>query len=274
MSGSEMSPTHFLEVAVEAAREAGEILVVEHSRPQTISYKGDVDIVTETDKKSEAAIVSRLRTHFPKHAIVAEEGSGDAALKSRYCWYVDPLDGTTNFAHGYPCFAVSIALLEDGEPLVAAVLNPINNELFTAARGEGSFLNQKRIHVSQIQTISKSLLATGFPSQKRSSNPNIHYYWEFTLRSHGVRRAGSAALDLCSVACGRFDAFWEFGLKSWDSAAGILLVREAGGSVTDFAGQPYHVGDRELIASNGLIHDEMRKIVADVAERAASKQPL
>jgi myo-inositol-1(or 4)-monophosphatase len=276
MSGSETSPTHFLAVAVEAAREAGEILVAEHSRPQTISYKGDVDIVTETDKKSEAAIVARLRTHFPKHAIVAEEGGGgtadqNAAKSSRYCWYVDPLDGTTNFAHGYPCFAVSIALLEEGEPLVAAILNPILNELFTATRGEGSFLNQKRIHVSQIQTISKSLLATGFPSQKRSSNPNIHYYWEFTLRSHGVRRAGSAALDLCSVACGRFDAFWEFGLKSWDSAAGILLVREAGGSVTDFAGQPYHVGDRELIASNGLIHDEMRKIVADVAERAASK---
>ena len=276
MSASETNPTHFLEVAVEAAREAGEILVAEHSRPQTISYKGDVDIVTETDKKSEAAIVARLRTHFPKHAIVAEEGGGgtadqNAAKSSRYCWYVDPLDGTTNFAHGYPCFAVSIALLEEGEPLVAAILNPILNELFTATRGEGRFLNQKRIHVSQIQTISKSLLATGFPSQKRSSNPNIHYYWEFTLRSHGVRRAGSAALDLCSVACGRFDAFWEFGLKSWDSAAGILLVREAGGSVTDFAGQPYHVGDRELIASNGLIHDEMRKIVADVAERAASK---
>jgi myo-inositol-1(or 4)-monophosphatase len=276
MSGSETSPTHFLEVAVEAAREAGEILVAEHSRPQTISYKGDVDIVTETDKKSEAAIVSRLRTHFPKHAIVAEEGGGgteaqNAAQSSRYCWYVDPLDGTTNFAHGYPCFAVSIALLEDGEPLVAAILNPILNELFTATRGEGSFLNQKKIHVSQIQTISKSLLATGFPSQKRASNPNIHYYWEFTLRSHGVRRAGSAALDLCSVACGRFDAFWEFGLKSWDSAAGILIVREAGGIVTDFSGQPYHVGDRELIASNGLIHDEMRKIVADVAERATSK---
>jgi len=229
VSASETNPTHFLEVAVEAAREAGEILVAEHSRPQTISYKGDVDIVTETDKKSEAAIVARLRTHFSKHAIVAEEGGGgtadqNAAKSSRYCWYVDPLDGTTNFAHGYPCFAVSIALLEDNEPLVAAILNP-----------------------------------------------NIHYYWEFTLRSHGVRRAGSAALDLCSVACGRFDAFWEFGLKSWDSAAGILIVREAGGIVTDFSGQPYHVGDRELIASNGLIHDEMRKIVADVAERAASK---
>jgi myo-inositol-1(or 4)-monophosphatase len=271
MSGSDTNPTHFLEVAVEATREAGDILVVEHSRPQTISYKGDVDIVTETDKKSEAVIVSRLRTHFPKHAIVAEEGSGDGAQQSKYCWYVDPLDGTTNFAHGYPCFAVSIALLEDGEPLVAAILNPISNELFTAMRGGGSYLNQKKIHVSKVPTISKSLLATGFPSQKRTSNPNIYYYWEFTLRSHGVRRAGSAALDLSSVACGRFDAFWEFGLKSWDSAAGILVVREAGGTVTDFAGHPYHVGDRELIASNGLIHDEMRKIALDVGERAASK---
>ncbi|HXW18048.1 MAG TPA: inositol monophosphatase family protein [Candidatus Acidoferrales bacterium] len=268
MSAPESSPSHFLEIAVEAAREAGEILVAEHSRPQKISYKGEVDIVTETDKKSEAAIVNRLQTHFPKHAIVAEEGSGDAAAASRYCWYVDPLDGTTNFAHGYPCFAVSIALFEEGVPLVAAVLNPIANELFTATRGGGAFLNQKRIHVSQIATISKSLLATGFPSHKRTSNPNIYYYWEFTLRSHGVRRAGSAALDLSSVACGRFEAFWEFGLKAWDSAAGILLVREAGGTVTDFAGHPYHAGDRELIASNGLIHEEMRAVAADAAERA------
>jgi myo-inositol-1(or 4)-monophosphatase len=268
MSPSENEQTHFLEVAVEAAREAGEILLAEHSRPQTISYKGDVDIVTETDKKSEAKIVSRLRTHFPKHAIVAEEGSGDGAQQSKYCWHVDPLDGTTNFAHGYPCFAVSIALLENGEPLVSAVLNPISNELFTASRGEGSFLNQKKIHVSSVPTVSKSLLATGFPSHKRTSNPNIYYYWEFTLRSHGVRRAGSAALDLSSVACGRFEAFWEFGLKAWDSAAGILLVREAGGTVTDFAGHPYHAGDRELIASNGLIHEEMKAIAADAAERA------
>jgi myo-inositol-1(or 4)-monophosphatase len=270
MSSPENSPTHFLQVAVEAAREAGAIILAEHSRPQKISYKGEVDIVTETDKKSEAAIIARLRSYFPKHAIVAEEGGGDAAAASRYCWYVDPLDGTTNFAHGYPCFAVSIALFEDGEPLVAAILNPVSNELFTATRGEGAYLNQKRIHVSEISTLSKSLLATGFPSQKRTSNPNIYYYWEFTLRSHGVRRAGSAALDLSSVACGRFEAFWEFGLKPWDSAAGILLVREAGGTVTNFAGYPYRVGDRELIASNGLIHDEMRKIAADVAERAAA----
>lgn len=270
MSAPETNPSHFLEVAVETAREAGAILVGEFSRPQQISYKGEVDIVTETDKKSEAAIVSRLRTHFPKHAIVAEEGGGNAAASSRYCWHVDPLDGTTNFAHGYPCFAVSIALLEDGEPLVAAVLNPIADELFTAVRGEGAILNQKKIHVSKVPTLSKSLVATGFPSSKRTSNPNIYYYWGFTLRSHGVRRDGSAALDLCSVACGRFEAFWEFGLKSWDSAAGILIVREAGGVVTDFSGRPYHPGDRELLASNGLIHDEMCKVAADVAEHAAA----
>jgi myo-inositol-1(or 4)-monophosphatase len=253
VSAPETNPSHFLEVAVETAREAGAILVGEFSRPQQISYKGEVDIVTETDKKSEAAIVSRLRTHFPKHAIVAEEGGGNAAASSRYCWHVDPLDGTTNFA-----------------PLVAAVLNPIADELFTAVRGEGAILNQKKIHVSKVPTLSKSLVATGFPSSKRTSNPNIYYYWGFTLRSHGVRRDGSAALDLCSVACGRFEAFWEFGLKSWDSAAGILIVREAGGVVTDFSGRPYHPGDRELLASNGLIHDEMCKVAADVAEHAAA----
>ena len=271
MSGSETSPIHFLEVAVEAAREAGAIVLSEFARPQKISYKGEVDIVTETDKKSEAAIVARLRSHFPQHAIVAEEGSGGAAAPSRYVWHVDPLDGTTNFAHGYPMFAVSIGLLEDGEPLVGVVLHPTSNEMFTAMRGEGAYLNQKRIHVSEIDTVSNSLLATGFPTHKRTSNSNIYYYWEFTLRSHGVRRAGSAALDLCSVACGRFEAFWEFGLKSWDVAAGMLIVREAGGMVTDFAGRPYHPGDKELIASNGRIHAEMQRVAADIAERAVAR---
>jgi myo-inositol-1(or 4)-monophosphatase len=271
MTGADSNSTHFLAVAVEAAREAGDILLAEFSRPQNITYKGDVDIVTETDKKSEAAIVGRLRRHFPQHAIVAEEGSGGSEKPSRYTWHVDPLDGTTNFAHGYPVFAVSIGLLEDGEPLVAAVLNPTSNELFTAMRGEGAYLNQKRIHVSKIAELSKGLFATGFPAHKRTSNSNIYYYWDFTLRSHGVRRAGSAAIDLCSVASGRFEGYWEFGLKSWDAAAGILIVREAGGIVTDFAGRPYHPGDRELVASNGLVHAEMLKLGADIAERAAAR---
>jgi len=271
MNSAEPSATHFLEVAVEAAREAGAILLEGHSRPKNISYKGEVDLVTDTDKKSEAAIVARLRRHFPRHAIVAEEGGGSPEPSARFCWHVDPLDGTTNFAHGFPCFAVSIGLVENGEPLAGVIFNPTADELFTAMRGEGAYLNRKRIHVSGVDSLSRSLLATGFPSHKRVQNPNIHYYWEFTLRSHGVRRAGAAALDLACVACGRFDGFWEFGLKSWDTAAGTLLVREAGGVVTDFAGKPFHPGDVECLASNGRIHSEMRAIAADVAERSASR---
>jgi myo-inositol-1(or 4)-monophosphatase len=274
LSEASRGAEHFLEVAVEAAREAGVLLLAEFDRPQKIGYKGDVDIVTEADRRSEQAIVARLRSHFPKHVIVGEEGGsqGSAAApgagSGEYLWYVDPLDGTTNFAHGFPVFAVSIGLLEGGEPLAGVVYNPVMREQFTALRGEGAYLNQKRIHVSAVDGLGTSLLGTGFPSHKRAQNPNIRYYWEFTLRSHGVRRAGSAALDLCSVACGRFEGFWEFGLKPWDTAAGILLVREAGGQATDFRGQPYHPGGQELLASNGRIHAEMQQVAADIAARA------
>ncbi len=272
----------FLDIAVEAAREAGGILLAEMDRPRQISYKGEgsTDLVTQADQRSEAAIVARLRSLFPQHLIVAEEGSGDAPAAqgsregvARYRWYVDPLDGTTNFAHGYPCFAVSIGLAEvdsDGheELLCGVVFNPVSGELFTAMRGEGAYLNQKRIRVSNIHTLSASLLATGFPQQKRTESPNINYYWRFTLASHGVRRDGSAALDLCAVACGRFEGFWEFGLKPWDTAAGLLMVREAGGMVTGMNGKPYAMGGREILASNGQVHAEMQLLAADIAERA------
>lgn len=268
MSQPAASPVHFLEVAEEAAHEAAAILLAEFDHPQKFSYKGGVDIVTEADRKSEAVIVSRLKSHFPSHEIVAEEGGATGATTgARYRWYVDPLDGTTNFAHGYPVFAVSIGLLEHGEPLVGVVHNPVSQQLFRAMRGEGAYLGQKRIRVSPIDRLAKSLLATGFPSQKRTENPNIYYYWEFTLRSHGVRRAGAAALDLCSVACGQFEGFWEFGLKPWDTAAGMLVVHEAGGMVTDFAGRPYHPGDPEILVSNGLVHSEMQQLAADIAQR-------
>ena len=261
----------FLEVAVEAAREAGSILLAEFDRPQKIGYKGEVDLVTDADRRSEQAIVTRLRSHFPKHAIVAEEGGGyENTPALRYCWYVDPLDGTTNFAHGYPCFSVSIGLAEGDDVLVGVVYNPIHGELFTAIQGEGALLNHKKIQVSSVERLATSLLATGFPSVKRVQNPNIHYYWDFTLRSHGVRRDGSAALDLAALACGRFDGFWEFGLKPWDTAAGLLLVREAGGMVTDFAGRPYKLGGPELLASNKRIHAEMQQVGADIAERTRS----
>jgi myo-inositol-1(or 4)-monophosphatase len=254
----------YLDVAVEAAREGGAILLAEFDRPRQITYKGDADIVTQADKGSERAIVTRLRDHFPKHSIVAEEGGGQENA-SAFRWYVDPLDGTTNYAHSYPCFAVSIGLEEAGELLVAVVYNPISQEMFTAVRGEGAFLNQKRIHVSNVDTLATSLVATGFPTHKRESNPNIRYYWDFTLRSHGVRRDGSAALDLASVACGRFEGFWEFGLKSWDTAAGALLVREAGGSVTRFVGAaPYRPGEPDMVASNTRVHAEMQKLLAEI----------
>jgi myo-inositol-1(or 4)-monophosphatase len=263
----------FLDVAVEIAREAGAILLSEFDHPPTITYKGEVDLVTQADRRSEECVVTRLRTHFPTHAIVGEEGSehmpsAAGAARSRYRWYVDPLDGTTNFAHGYPCFAVSIALVEEDEPIVGVVFNPVSRELFTAAKGEGAWLNQKRIRVSKIDRLAVALLGTGFPAHKRVQNPNIHYYWRFTLASHGVRRDGSAALDLCSVASGRFDGFWEFGLNPWDTGAGTIIVREAGGQVTNFAGRPYRLGELECLASNGLIHEEMRALALDIAERS------
>ncbi len=257
----------FLETAIEAAREAGAIILSGHSRPKEIIYKGDVDLVTETDRRSEAAIVARLRRDFPEHSIVAEEGSGKDDSASPFVWHVDPLDGTTNFAHGYPCFAVSIGLLENGKPVVGVVFNPVTNEFFYASRGDGAYLAQKPIHVSSVDRLGASLVSTGFPVHKRADNLNIHYYWEFTLRSHGVRRDGAASLDLCSVASGRFDAFWEFGLRSWDTAAGMLIVTEAGGKVSDLSGAPYHPGGPSILVTNGLVHDEVQRVAADIAAR-------
>jgi myo-inositol-1(or 4)-monophosphatase len=259
----------YLDAAIEIAREAGAILREGFDRPKQISYKGEVDLVTESDRRSEQLVVARLRERFPDHGIVAEEGGGAASI-ARYCWHVDPLDGTTNFAHGYPCFAVSIGLAVEGMPIVGAVFNPVSNELFTAARGEGAYRNGDRIRVSRVEKLATSLVATGFPTHQRRKSSNINYYWQFTLRSHGVRRDGAAALDLCSVACGRFDAFWEFGLKSWDTAAGIVMVEEAGGTISDLAGQPYRLGGPSILASNQRIHLEVLQVAASIAEDAAN----
>ncbi len=258
----------FLEVAVEIARNAGKVLREEYERPPDIAYKGDFDLVTQADRKSEAVIVTSLEKYFPDHSVAAEEGTGKER-GSEYRWHVDPLDGTTNFAHAYPCFCVSMALAKRGELLLGVIYNPIYDELFSAARGEGAFFNGKRIHSSKIGLMKNSLLCTGFPNHKRQANPNIHYYWDFTLRSHGVRRDGSAALDLAFVACGRFDGFWEFGLNPWDVAAGIVLVEEAGGTISDLDGKPYTLGAKTILASNGKIHEEMTKLAAEVAAKAA-----
>ena len=263
----------FLEAATETAIEAGGILLSEFGRPAKVSRKGKLDLVTQADRQSEQVIVNRLRRRFPKHAILSEEGAGQESGAS-YRWIVDPLDGTTNFVHGYPCFAVSIALEEAGELLAGVVYQPITKELFTGSAGEGAHLNGRPIHVSSVDHLSASLVATGFPSRKRTPKPNIHYYWNFALRSHGVRRDGSSALDLASIACGRFDGFWEFGLHPWDTAAGVVLVREAGGTVTNFAGQAYHPGDYEILASNGHIHAEMRKAMLSVREQSAKNSSL
>jgi len=235
-------------------------------------YKGDVDLVTIADRTVEAYIQGALLTAFPSHGIYGEEGTRDR-LDAEFRWYIDPLDGTTNFAHGFPHFCVSMGLEHRTEglaperdgPIVAGVIyDPMRDELFVAERGKGAFLNGKPIHVSAVPELGEALVATGFPSRKRHENPNIHFYQEFTLRSHGVRRAGSAALDLAYTACGRFDAYWEFNLNPWDTAAGFLLVEEAGGMVTGFDGAYRRLDSREILASNQFLHHEMLGFFADL----------
>ena len=235
------------------AREAGALLMQYFEQQVKIEYKGEADLVTVADRKSEALIRDRLRAQWPEHDVLGEE-EGLRDTGSEYRWYVDPLDGTTNFAHGFPVFCVSIALEHRGSMIAGLCFDPTRNEMFTAERGKGAFLNEQPIHVSKVARLAESLVATGFPSHKRHKNPNIFFYHQITLRSHGVRRAGSAALDLCSVACGRFDGFWEFNLNPWDTAAGVLIVQEAGGEVSDFHGGPFQLNSRETLASNGLIH--------------------
>jgi myo-inositol-1(or 4)-monophosphatase len=254
------------------AREAGAVLREFFSKGVATEYKGDADLVTVADRTAEKLIRERLAAVFPEHGIYGEEGTRDR-LDGAFRWYVDPLDGTTNFAHGFPQFAVSMGLEQrpaglaptaDGTLVAAVIYDPMRDELYVAERGRGALLNDKPIHVTRTPELCESLLATGFPSHKRHENPNIHFYHEFCLRSHGVRRAGSAALDLAYVAAGRLDGFWEFNLNPWDTAAGILLVEEAGGRVTDFAGEHFRLDSRETLASNGLIHAELMSFFAEM----------
>jgi len=244
-------------------REAGALLMSYFRRRIGYEYKGDVDLVTEADRASEKFIADRLRSRWPEFGILGEEGT-KSDLEAEYRWLVDPLDGTTNFAHGFPVFCISIALTR-GEDLLAGFLyDPTRDEFFAAEHGAGAKLNGQAMHVSQTKTLSESLLGTGFPSHKRHKNPNAHFYHQLTLRSHGLRRAGSAALDLANVACGRYDGFWEFNLNPWDTAAGVLLVREAGGVVTRFDGSPFLLNSREVLASNGIIHQELMENFAEI----------
>ena len=258
--------------AAEVAVEAGALLRGHFERGVETEYKGDVDLVTEADRSSEKLIVERLSTIFPTHGVYGEEGTR-RHIDREYRWYIDPLDGTTNFAHGFPVFCVSMGLEhrpeglapdQDGELVAGVIYDPTRDELFAAEKGQGAWLNGRRVHASSTDTLAESLLATGFPSRKRHDSPNIHFYQEFTLRSHGVRRAGSAALDLAYVACGRIEAFWEFHLNPWDTAAGALLVLESGGRITRFDGAPFRLDSDEILATNGLIHEELTVRFADM----------
>jgi myo-inositol-1(or 4)-monophosphatase len=246
----------FVPAMTEIAREAGALLMGYFHRRVKVEYKGDVDLVTEADRASEALITKRIRERWPGHNIMGEEGTR-SEQGSDYRWYVDPLDGTTNFAHGYPVFCVSLGLEHKDERVAAVIFDPTREEMFTAEKGGGALLNGQPIHVSSIANLAECLVATGFPSHKRHKNPNIFFYHQITLKTHGVRRAGSAALDLCNVASGRFDGFWEFNLNPWDTAAGVLIVQEAGGRVTRFDGQPFRIDSRETLASNGQVHEAL-----------------
>jgi myo-inositol-1(or 4)-monophosphatase len=262
----------FLPGMAEVAREAGALLMDYFVQRVKIEYKGEADLVTVADRTSEALIRDRLRQRWPGFDMLGEEG-GLQDTGSDYRWYIDPLDGTTNFAHGFPVFCVSMGLDYKGERIAGVIYDPTRDELFAAEQGSGAYLNQQRIRVSQIANLAESLVATGFPSHKRHKNPNIFFYHQITLHTHGVRRAGSAALDLCYVACGRLDGFWEFNLNPWDTAAGVLMEQEAGGRVTDFKGGPFQLDSRETLASNGLVHGALLGEIEQVF-RGTGLEPL
>jgi myo-inositol-1(or 4)-monophosphatase len=256
----------FASVARTAVEEAGRQLRAAFRGSKRVDYKSPVDLVTETDRDVEALIVDRLRHAFPDHLIVAEEASSGATLSppavGHYVWYLDPLDGTTNFAHDFPHFAVSLALADGAQLLFGIVCDPLRDETFVAHRGGGATLNGEPIRVSVADDLDHALLATGLPYDRRT---HVDFYLsfmaDFIRRTRDVRRAGSAALDLCYVACGRFDGFWEWKLRPWDTAAGALIVREAGGAVSDFHGGPFDLYGEQTLASNGRVHAAMTEVL-------------
>lgn len=244
-------------VALKAVKEGGAILVKYFGKIKSIDYKGEINLVTEADQRSEEVILSIIKDSYPNHRILAEE-TGESGNSSSFKWIIDPLDGTTNYAHGYPCFCVSLAIEYEEEVLYGAVYDPVKDELFTAEKGKGAFINGKAIKTSSTKQLDQSLLCTGFPYDVRDDmDSNILNFRTFLMKAQAVRRDGSAALDLCHTAAGRFDGFWEQKLFPWDVAAGGLLVTEAGGKLTNFTGGNFSIYDKEIVASNGLIHDQM-----------------
>ncbi len=251
-----------MRTAFRAARNAGEILRSFHGNLKDIRKKGAIDLVTEADIASERVIIETLRETFPDHSVLAEEG-GNVEGDPRYRWIIDPLDGTTNYSHGLDLFAVSIAFFQEAVPKAGVVFNPLTGELFEAAAGRGARLNGRPIGVSEQTELRESLLVTGFPYNFNEMMPRLLERFARCLSaSQGVRRLGSAALDLCFVACGRFEGFWEQNLKPWDTAAGLLVLQEAGGRVTDFSGRPFHVDMKEILATNGRVHEQMLALMS------------
>ncbi|UCD84146.1 MAG: inositol monophosphatase [Deltaproteobacteria bacterium] len=250
----------FMKLASAAARQAGKILKEGLGKQRRIRYKGEINLVTEIDRKAEKVITKIIRARYPEHAIMVEEGEGKEG-RSGYKWIIDPLDGTTNYAHGYPCFCSSIALEKDGEVILGVIYDPLRNEFFSAEKGKGAYLNGKRISVSSTRKLIRSFLATGFNYDVKTDQRNFKHFRNFVLSSQAVRRDGSAALDLCYLGLGRFDGFWELKLYPWDVAAGALIVKEARGRVTDFRGGKFSIYSDEILASNGRIHQEMMRVL-------------
>jgi myo-inositol-1(or 4)-monophosphatase len=251
-----------LNFAMQAARDAGQILLEKFGRKINISKKGDINLVTEADLASEALIIERIKSYYPKHSILAEE-SGKTIIEGAgsFKWIIDPLDGTTNYAHGYPCFCVTIALEHEEKIILGVTYDPTRDEMFAAERGQGATLNGRKIRVSETEKLSEALIVTGFPYNFREKANFAEDLTSFLLKARGVRRDGSAAIDLAYVACGRFDGLWEEGLNPWDVAAGTILIEEAGGYVTDYNESKFSIYVPPICASNGLIHNEMLDIL-------------
>jgi myo-inositol-1(or 4)-monophosphatase len=254
-----------LDFAINTARDAGRILAERFGRALVVSNKGDIDLVTEADLACERFIIERIQTHYPRHSVLAEESGASAAEESgEYKWIIDPLDGTTNYAHGYPCFCVSIALehTPSRRLLIGVIYDPIRDEMFAAERRSGATLNGRRIRVTETDDLNRALLCTGFPYDVRERGEFARHFTSFIMRAQSVRRDGSAALDLAYVACGRFDGFWEEGLRPWDVAAGTVILEEAGGRVSRYTGAPFDIYTPPILASNGLLHDAMMRVLS------------
>lgn len=257
----------FARFAVHVARDAGAVLRDRFGQPHEVRFKGTIDMVTEADQAAEALIAGRLRDAYGDHLLLCEEGSQGTAVESKYRWVVDPLDGTTNFAHGLPTFAVSIALEEAEQPVIGVVYDPMRDEMFVSHRGGGATLNGQPIHVSVTESLIASLLVTGFSYDLERRGRQAEVWRDFLTRVQAIRQTGSAALNLCYIASGRLDGYWERGISPWDVAAGALMVTEAGGTVTDMRGGPFHSDDREILASNGALHANLLEVIAAHEDR-------